>query len=225
VRAGATRGVGRALARELLWAGDRVLITGRSAASIDAAVALLRQQTGCAPDAVVGLVADCSDANAVAVLAQAAPLKLGGNVDMWIVNAGFSGGYQRLAELPAEAITEVVQTTLCGALLCAQAAQRMFAAQRTRGTLWLTDGAGGAGDATPMYAAYGACKAATRQLTKSLVAEVRQADAPRWVAIGLLSPGAHAADARTPACVCVQTAARRKSASALTACARAQGCA
>ncbi len=143
-------------------------------------------------DAIVGIVADCSHAHGVATLAAAAPAALGGHVDMWIANAGCSGGFQPLADSQAEAVSEVVSTTLGGAVLCAHAAQRLFAAQGTGGTLWLTDGAGGAGDATPMYAAYGACKAGIRQLGKSLVAEARQAASPSPMAVGIVSPGAPA---------------------------------
>lgn len=186
---GATRGVGRALAREFLWAGDRVFITGRSQESVAATLALLREQTSCDADAVSGMAADCSDALAVAALAAAAPVALGGPVDMWIANAGCSGGFQPLSGAPSETVSEVVSVTLGGALLCAQAAQRLFTAQRSRGTLWLTDGAGGGGDATPMYAAYGASKAGIRQLASSLAAESRQACSPPALAVGLVSPG------------------------------------
>jgi chlorophyll(ide) b reductase len=181
--------VGRALAREFLWAGDHVLITGRSSESVAAATALLRAQTCCAEGALTGMVADCSDAADVTRLAAAAHAALGGPVDSWIANAGCSGGFQPLSSLQPEAVTNVVATTLGGALLCAQAAQRLFASQRRAGTLWLTDGAGGAGDATPMYAAYGACKAGIRQLARSLVAEAREASSPPQLAIGLISPG------------------------------------
>ena len=196
--------MGRALARELLWAGDRVLITGRSA-SVHATVALLREQTGCAADAITGMVADCSDAAAVTELAAAAPRALGGCVDAWVANAGFSGGFAPLAEATPHALSEVVATTLGGAVLCAQAAQKLFAAQGSPGTLWLTDGAGGGGDATPMYAAYGACKAGIRQLARSLIAEA--STAPPTLAVGLLSPGANACSC----CACAMPAQRRRS--------------
>jgi chlorophyll(ide) b reductase len=186
---GGTKGVGRALARELLWSGDRVLITGRSQASVDEAVTTLRAQTGCATDAVVGFAADTCHPAAVVALAQAAPALLGGPVDSWIVNAGKSGGYQSLADASPAALQEVVNTTLFGALLCAQAAQRLFSDQRNGGTLWLTDGAGGAGDSTPQLVAYGACKAALRQAARSIAAEARKASEPPAFAVGMLSPG------------------------------------
>ena len=186
---GGTKGVGRALARELLWARDRVLITGRSQASVDEAVATLRAQTGCAADQLAGFVADTCEPSAVAALAAAAPSLLNGPVDAWIVNAGCSGGYKSLVDQKPAAVQEVVSTTLLGALLCAQAAQRLFNEQRNGGTLWLTDGAGGAGDSTPQLVAYGACKAALRQAARSIAAEARQASSPPAFAVGFLSPG------------------------------------
>ena len=186
---GGTKGVGRALARELLWAGDRVLITGRSQASVDEAVATLRAQTGCAADAIAGFAADTCEPAAVVALTQAAPSLLHGPVDAWIVNAGASGGYRSLADASPDALQQVISTTLFGALLCAQAAQRMFSQQRSGGTLWFTDGAGGAGDSTPQLVAYGACKAALRQAARSIAAEARKASLPPAFAVGFLSPG------------------------------------
>lgn len=44
--AGATRGLGKALARQALLAGDSVIITGRSQAAADAASAELRFEVG-----------------------------------------------------------------------------------------------------------------------------------------------------------------------------------
>ena len=186
---GGTKGVGRALARELLWSRDLVLITGRSRGSVDEAVATLRAQTGCAASQLAGFVADTCDPSAVAALAEAAPVLLHGPIDAWIVNAGCSGGYRPLVDQKASALQEVVSTTLLGALLCAQAAQRLFNEQRNGGTLWLTDGAGGAGDSTPQLVAYGACKAALRQAARSIAAEARQASSPPAFAVGFLSPG------------------------------------
>ena len=186
---GGTKGVGRALARELLWSHARVLITGRSRASVDEAVVTLRAQAGCAADQIAGFVADTCDPSAVAALAEAGPALLDGHIDAWIVNAGYSGGYGPLVDQKASALHEVVSTTLLGALLCAQAAQRLFNEQRNGGTLWLTDGAGGAGDPTPQLVAYGACKAALRQAARSIAAEARQASSPPAFAVGFLSPG------------------------------------
>ncbi len=47
---GGTRGIGKALAREFLLAGDRVYITARSREGVRAAVAQLREEIGPAAD-------------------------------------------------------------------------------------------------------------------------------------------------------------------------------
>jgi NAD(P)-dependent dehydrogenase (short-subunit alcohol dehydrogenase family) len=53
---GGTRGIGLGLARELLARGCRVVVCGRSAAGVDAAVAELAGGAG--PDRVTGLATD-----------------------------------------------------------------------------------------------------------------------------------------------------------------------
>jgi len=183
---GGTKGIGKALAREFLWRGDRVLITGRHSASALEAVTSLRQQTGCPPDAITAAVADCSDPRAMSAMVDA--LGTAGHVDMFICNAGCSGAYKAFEDADACVLDEVISSTLGCSVLCAHAALRTFSEQRrrgdARGTLWLTDGAGSGGDATPMYAAYGSAKAGVRQFARSL-----QAEGPPSAAVGLLSPG------------------------------------
>ena len=186
---GGTRGLGKALAREFLWHGDKVFITGRSSTSVAQAVASLRRQTACPADHLAAAVADCSSPRAMAGLAEhLSAMESGGAVDIFIANAGFSGGFKAFGEADACVLDEIVSTTIGGAVLSAHAALRVFGAQRrrgaTNGSLWLTDGAGANGDATAMYAAYGCCKAAVRQFAKSL-----QAESPPSAVVGLLSPG------------------------------------
>lgn len=91
---GSSRGIGKALAREFLRAGDRVVVTSRSLADAQAAAAaLVGEGVGGAPRSVIGLACDVGDAGSVEALAGAAMHQLGG-VDVWINNAGTSGGFQ-----------------------------------------------------------------------------------------------------------------------------------
>ena len=183
---GGTRGLGKALAREFLWQGDTVFITGRSSTSVAEAVASLRRQTSCQPQQLSAAVCDCSSPRAMAGLAE--HLSTMEAVDIFIANAGISGGLKAFDDADACMLNEVVSTTIGGTVLSAHAALRVFAAQRrrgaTKGSLWLTDGAGANGDATPMYSAYGCCKAAVRQFARSL-----QSESPPSAVVGLLSPG------------------------------------
>ena len=58
---GSTRGIGKGLAREFLKLGHRMVVTGRSQAAVDSAVAELAS-----PDAVLGCVCDVRDMAALA---------------------------------------------------------------------------------------------------------------------------------------------------------------
>jgi 3-oxoacyl-[acyl-carrier protein] reductase len=79
---GASRGLGFATARALVDDGARVLVSSRSAGSVDAAVASL----GGAP-AAHGLAADLADAGAASALVEAATARLG-RVDGALVSVG-----------------------------------------------------------------------------------------------------------------------------------------
>jgi 3-oxoacyl-[acyl-carrier protein] reductase len=79
---GASRGLGFATARALVDDGSRVLVSSRSAASVDTAVAAL----GGAP-AAHGLAADLADAGAADALVAAATERLG-RVDGALVSVG-----------------------------------------------------------------------------------------------------------------------------------------
>jgi 3-oxoacyl-[acyl-carrier protein] reductase len=79
---GASRGLGFATARALVDDGARVLVSSRSAGSVDAAVTSL----GGAP-AAHGLAADLADAGAASALVEAATARLG-RVDGALVSVG-----------------------------------------------------------------------------------------------------------------------------------------
>ena len=72
---GSTAGIGYAIARGLATEGASVIVTGRTKATVDAALPRLRQA---APDAhVTGIVADCATAaGAKAVFAEVPELDI-----------------------------------------------------------------------------------------------------------------------------------------------------
>eukprot|EP00198_Chlamydomonas_reinhardtii_P007743 XP_001697080.1 chlorophyll b reductase [Chlamydomonas reinhardtii] len=184
---GGSRGLGKALAREFLAAGDRVLLTSRTQAAADAAVRELREEVaalnGCCPQ-VVGVAADVSDAVGVAAV-EAAALSSFGRVDAWVNNAGYSGSFQPLVEQTDAQIEQVVRTNLLGTLLCTRQAVSLMQHQPGGGHIFNMDGAGADGFATPNYAAYGATKAGITQLTGTLQREL--ADTP--IKLHTVSPG------------------------------------
>ncbi|AOK56162.1 SDR family NAD(P)-dependent oxidoreductase [Burkholderia stagnalis] len=79
-----TAGIGLAIAEGLARAGARIVVNGRSEASVQSALAHLRTA---APDAAVeGIAADLSDADGVARITRAAP-----QADILVNNAGVYG--------------------------------------------------------------------------------------------------------------------------------------
>ncbi|KIZ05848.1 chlorophyll(ide) b reductase [Monoraphidium neglectum] len=198
---GGTRGLGKALARQALLAGDAVLVTGRSRRGAEAAAEGLRREVealnemaraapgggkgaggagaGVGPPRVFGVECDVSDPEQVRALGEASSRLLGGPVDAWVVNAGQSGSFKAFLEADDDALEQVVRTNLLGALLCAREAARRLSRQPDGGHIFLMDGAGSDGGATPYYAAYGATKAALPQLALTLRRELGAAASQR----------------------------------------------
>ena len=89
---GASRGLGKALARSFALAGDAVVMVGRDAAGLAAAAADVRAACGGEEGGgggVTTVVADVSDTRRAASLVDAAfGAAPGGEVDLWINNAG-----------------------------------------------------------------------------------------------------------------------------------------
>ncbi|KAG7668053.1 hypothetical protein Ndes2526B_g03335 [Nannochloris sp. 'desiccata'] len=191
---GGTKGIGKALAREFLRAGDRVLIASRSQTDATAAAQQLSRETGVPLSNIIAIACDVSDSTSVAHLAEEAASQLG-IVDVWINNAGYSGSFKPLIEQSDEAIQQVVKTNLLGSLLAMKAAMKVMASQpsspgRRQYHIFNTEGAGSDGMATPNYAAYGATKAGLLQLCKSMQHEAADIDAVGTkIGIHNFSPG------------------------------------
>jgi NAD(P)-dependent dehydrogenase (short-subunit alcohol dehydrogenase family) len=80
---GSTRGIGYAIARELLQEGAEVIINGRTQESVDRAIASLREETGRTP---LGLPADMSTAEGTQAMFDAYP-----DIDILVNNVGTYG--------------------------------------------------------------------------------------------------------------------------------------
>jgi len=177
---GGTKGIGKALAREFLRAGDRVLIASRSQSDATAAARQLSRETGVPLSNITGIACDVSNSTSVALLAKKAASHLG-VVDVWINNAGYSGSFKPFIEQSDEAVQQVVNTNLLGSLLSMKAAMKLMASQpsspgRRQYHIFNAEGAGSDGMATPNYAAYGATKAGLSQLCKSMQHEAADVD-------------------------------------------------
>ena len=205
---GASQGIGKAMAREFLLAGDRVVITSRREGTATAVAHQLLQETGVDPGSILGVACDVSDPQSVSRLSRAATAYFSNTnadttqgcwIDAWINNAGCSGSFVALQDQEPAVTAQVVRTNIVGTLLCTrQAFQSMrvgggddgecdenSAAQR-RGHVFNFEGAGSNGMATFNYAAYGTTKAMISQLT---LGALRQEASALGIGLHTVQPG------------------------------------
>ncbi|GMI97728.1 NON-YELLOW COLORING 1 [Hibiscus trionum] len=193
---GSTRGLGKALAREFLLSGDRVVVTSRSPESVHVTVKELEEnlKEGMAAGGsfsknlgrakVVGIACDVCDPSDVEKLANFAINELG-SVDIWVNNAGANKGFRPLLQFSDEDIRQIVSTNLIGSILCTREAMRIMKNQPKVGHIFNMDGAGSGGSSTPLTAVYGSTKCGLRQLHVSLLKECKRSK----VGIHTASPG------------------------------------
>ncbi|XP_010254115.1 PREDICTED: probable chlorophyll(ide) b reductase NYC1, chloroplastic [Nelumbo nucifera] len=194
---GSTRGLGKALAREFLLSGDRVVVASRSPESVHRTVTELKENlkdgmlTGSHTSRenmkyakVVGIDCDVCNPDDVRKLANFAVSELG-PIDIWINNAGTNKGFKPLLQFTNEDIEEIVSTNLTGSLICTREAMHVMSSQEKGGHIFNMDGAGSGGSSTPLTAVYGATKCGLRQFQASLLKEFK------WSKIGVhtASPG------------------------------------
>jgi 3-oxoacyl-[acyl-carrier protein] reductase len=149
---GATRGIGKGIARVFAGAGARVLIVGRDAAAAEATVAEL--SAGGAE--VSHVLADVSRRADCERIAATAAERFGG-IDVLCANAGIFPA-STLAEMTDEDIEQVLGTNLKGTILSVQACLGPLAASG-RGRVILTSSITGPITGFPGWAHYGASKA------------------------------------------------------------------
>jgi len=123
---GGTKGVGFAMAREFLQAGDQVMLCGRNPERVQSAVAALQKEFGASK--VSGTECDVSDPESVARLGAMAQQTLG-RVDVWINNAGEVTAKKLLADVEPSELSRVVGTNVLGSLLCCREAIRVMRQQ------------------------------------------------------------------------------------------------
>ena len=149
---GATRGIGKGIARVFAGAGARVLIVGRDDEAAKATVAEL-SATGAE---AAHVLADVSRREDCQRIAAAAADRFGG-IDVLCANAGIFPAAP-LAEMTDENIDEVLGTNLRGTILSVQACLPALAASG-HGRVILTSSITGPITGFPGWAHYGASKA------------------------------------------------------------------
>ncbi len=160
---GGGSGLGRVIATALLDAGYRVVVAGRTAAS-------LRAVPGADP-----VVTDVTSAASVAALFDHVAARYG-RLDLLVNNAGVFGQGTPVGSVSDEDWQAVVETNLTGSFRCARAAFGMMAGQDPRGGRIINNGSISAHVPRPNAVAYTATKHAVTGLTRALALEGRAHD-------------------------------------------------
>jgi NAD(P)-dependent dehydrogenase (short-subunit alcohol dehydrogenase family) len=179
---GGTKGIGLGIARAIIVAGGRVMITGRDEASVTAAVQAL-DPLG---KAAAGRAADVRDRAAMdRVVADT--VKQFGTLNVLVNNAGV-GAFTDVASMTDEAWARVIDTNLTGVFYCTRAAIPVL---KKAGGGWIINIASLAGrNYFPNGAAYCASKAGLVAFSESLMQEVRFDD----IRVTVIMPGSVATD-------------------------------
>lgn len=164
---GSSRGLGLAIARAYAAEGASVVLTARTAAAVEQAVAALRDAGGRA----TGLACDVADLAQVESLRDHA-LQAFGQIDIWVNNAGVAGPYGPTAAIPNDAFERVLRTNIYGTYYGSLVALRHFLPRRT-GKLINLLGRGDDGRPARYQNSYAPTKAWTRSFTLALAQEYR----------------------------------------------------
>ncbi|MGQ0778828.1 MAG: SDR family oxidoreductase [Pseudonocardiales bacterium] len=185
---GAGSGVGRACALSLIEDGWSVVLVGRREAALEGTV----QLAGDAADRAVPVVADITEADAVARLFATVGERFG-RIDLLFNNAADTMPYTPTEDVAVEDWRRVLNSIATGTFLCAQAAYRMMKDQSPRGGRIINNGAPSAHVPRPDSIAFTAAKHAVAGLTRSLSLDGRQYD----IACGQIDIGNVARPGRT----------------------------
>jgi len=166
---GGSRGIGRAIARELARAGAELVVGYRTGA--EEAASLARELGG------VALEADVSCAAGAAALIAAA-----GELDILVNNAGLTRD-GLLARMPDADWHEVIETNLSSVFYTCRAVSRAMMRRRAGAIVNVSSVVGLRGN--PGQVNYAASKAGIIGLTKSLAREL----GPRGVRANVVAPG------------------------------------
>jgi NAD(P)-dependent dehydrogenase (short-subunit alcohol dehydrogenase family) len=162
---GATRGFGYAIAEAMLRARARVVISGRSQASLEDALASLGELGD-----VRGETCDVRDEGQVYGLARFA-VRSFGRIDVWINNAGYSSPAGLMLETHPDQAVDLFLTNDMGTLYGTQAALH-YMLPRKDGTLVNIYGNGSFLRPASPTGLYGATKAWLTSFTRSLAKEI-----------------------------------------------------
>jgi|SRR5579862_9105926 len=182
---GGTKGIGFGIARAILGAGGRVMITGRDERRVSDAVAQLGDGLADRSRAA-GLAVDVRDRAAVDRLVAGTARTFGG-FDVLVNNAGL-GRMIEVAAMSDDDWSSMIDTNLTGVFYCCRAAIPHL---RRSPSSWIINIASLAGrNYFPKGAAYCASKAGLVAFTESLMQEVRM----DGIRVSVIMPGSVATE-------------------------------
>ena len=170
---GASRGLGREIARQFAARGARLILTARGAEALEETAALLRDRAG--PDGrppdVVAVPGDVGDAEHAERLVWLGLARFG-RIDALINNASTLGvsPMPRLEALDSRVFDEIVRVNVTAPLRLIQLVLPQMKARRSGVIINVTSDA--AVEAYPGWGGYGVSKAALEHLTRVLAAEL-----------------------------------------------------
>lgn len=176
---GATKGIGKGIARVMARAGTNVLVTGRNE---DDARRTVGELETLGSGTVAYFLGDVADAGACREMAQAA-VDAHGGIDVLCANAGIFPE-AKLVDMSEEDMDLVFDTNVKGTLLCVQASLPALRASG-HGRVILTSSITGPITGYPGWSHYGASKAAQLGFMRTASIEL----APMGITVNAVLPG------------------------------------
>jgi len=165
---GSTRGIGRAIAGACAGEGARIVICSRDPKAVKRACGDLNKEG----HEVSGITVDVSKSGDLEKLLKHA-VEAWGRVDVWINNAGLSGGLRYTGDMNRQEIQRIVDVNLTATIDACRLLIPYFVKQGG-GIIINMSGKGGRGKASPYLSVYAATKAAVSSLTRSIAKEYRK---------------------------------------------------
>jgi 3-oxoacyl-[acyl-carrier protein] reductase len=164
---GGNRGIGLAIARAFVEAGDNVVITHR---------------TGTPPEGLQGVICEVTDSASVDAAFTEAEQKLGGPVEVLVANAGITRD-TLMMRMSDDEFDSVIDTNLAGAFRCARRASKGMIRLRKGRIVFISSVVGLYGG--PGQTNYSASKAGLVGLARSISREL----GGRGITANVIAPG------------------------------------
>jgi NAD(P)-dependent dehydrogenase (short-subunit alcohol dehydrogenase family) len=164
---GGGRGIGRTFALALAKAGAKVVVTGRTQASLDETIALVQSQGGEA----IGIACDVADPKSVGRAFEQIHAQCG-RVDVLVNNAGVNTAVETMWQVDPDLWWREVEINLRGCFLSARAVLPDMTARRSGRLIHIASHAGVF--RWPYCSAYSVSKAALIKMSENLAFETRK---------------------------------------------------